>query len=57
VQVVASPDARELAAICDEVVVLYGGRICAQLRGEHLDAHTILEVMNTGVAPGGTVSR
>jgi ABC-type sugar transport system ATPase subunit len=55
IQVVASPDARELAAICDEVVVFYGGRVCAQLRGQHLDAHTILEVMNTGVAPGTTV--
>jgi ABC-type sugar transport system ATPase subunit len=52
VQLVASPDARELAAICDEVVVFHGGRICAQLRGAQLDAHTILEVMNTGIAPG-----
>jgi ABC-type sugar transport system ATPase subunit len=51
VQIVASADPRELAAICDEVVVFHSGRICARLRGEHLDAHTILEVMNTGIAP------
>ena len=35
----------------DEVVVFYAGRICARLRGEDLDAHTMLEVMNTGVMP------
>jgi ABC-type sugar transport system ATPase subunit len=53
VQIVASSDPRELAAICDEVVVMYNGRVCARLRGEHLSAHTILEVMNTGVPPAG----
>jgi ABC-type sugar transport system ATPase subunit len=51
VQIVASSDPRELAAVCDEVVVFYDGRVCARLTGRHLDAHTILEVMNTGVAP------
>ncbi|WP_299954271.1 sugar ABC transporter ATP-binding protein [uncultured Modestobacter sp.] len=51
VQVVASSDPRELAAICDEVAVFYDGRVCARLSGERLDAHTILEVMNTGRAP------
>jgi ABC-type sugar transport system ATPase subunit len=56
VQLVASADPRELAAVCDEVVVFYGGRICARLRGRHLDAHTILEVMNTGTAPEGAGS-
>ncbi|MGY1688500.1 sugar ABC transporter ATP-binding protein [Geodermatophilus sp. SYSU D01105] len=53
VQIVASSDPRELAAVCDEVVVFYDGRVCARLTGRHLDAHTILEVMNTGVAPEG----
>jgi ABC-type sugar transport system ATPase subunit len=53
VQIVASSDPRELAAICDEVVVFYDGRICARLTGRHLDAHTILEVMNTGIDPAG----
>jgi ABC-type sugar transport system ATPase subunit len=53
VQIVASSDPRELAAICDEVAVFFNGRVCARLRGELLDAHTILEVMNTGVAPAG----
>jgi ABC-type sugar transport system ATPase subunit len=54
VQIVASSDPRELAAICDEVVVFYDGRICARLTGDLLDAHTILEVMNTGVVPDAT---
>src|SRR4051794_1100585 len=53
VQIVASSDPRELAAVCDEVVVMYERRVCARLRGGHLDAHTILEVMNPGVLPAG----
>ncbi|MCZ2824235.1 MULTISPECIES: sugar ABC transporter ATP-binding protein [unclassified Modestobacter] len=51
VQLVASSDPRELAAICDEVAVFHEGRICARLSGAHLNAHTVLEVMNTGVPP------
>jgi ribose transport system ATP-binding protein len=51
VQLVASSDPRELAAVCDEVVVFYEGRVCARLSGRHLDAHTLLEVMNTGIPP------
>ena len=51
VQLVSSSDPRELAAVCDEVVVFFNGRVCARLSGRDLDAHTILEVMNTGVPP------
>lgn len=44
---------RELATVCDRVFVFYKGHICAVLETPFLDAHTILEVMNTG-APSGT---
>lgn len=49
VQVLASTDPRELALVCDRVFVFYRGRVCAVLEPPHLDAHTILEVVNTGV--------
>jgi ABC-type sugar transport system ATPase subunit len=51
VQVLASTDPRELALICDRVFVFYRGRIGAVLEPPHLDAHTILEVVNTGTLP------
>jgi ABC-type sugar transport system ATPase subunit len=52
VQMLASTDPRELAIICDRVFVFHKGRICAVLEPPHLNAHMILEVMNTGVFPG-----
>lgn len=51
VQVLASTDLAELATVCDSVLVFFGGRICAKLDAESLNAHTILEVMNTGKLP------
>jgi ABC-type sugar transport system ATPase subunit len=51
VQILASTDLRELATICDRVVVFYKGSVCAILEPPLLDAHTILEVMNTGTLP------
>ena len=51
VQVLASTDPWELATICDRVYVFHSGRICAMLEALHLNAHTILEVMNTGELP------
>ena len=48
VQLVSSSDPLELAAVCDEVVVFFEGRICGRLSGEELSANRILEVMNTG---------
>lgn len=48
VQILASTDPRELALICDRVFVFYRGRVCAILEPPYLDAHTILEVINTG---------
>ncbi|HEY7339765.1 MAG TPA: sugar ABC transporter ATP-binding protein [Ktedonobacterales bacterium] len=51
VQVLASTDLEELATICDTVLVFFGGRIRATLSAEHLNAHTILAVMNTGKQP------
>ncbi|HKV57191.1 MAG TPA: sugar ABC transporter ATP-binding protein [Ktedonobacteraceae bacterium] len=51
IQVLASTDPRELALICNRVFVFYRGRVCAVLEPPHLDAHTILEVVNTGILP------
>jgi ABC-type sugar transport system ATPase subunit len=51
VQLFASTDPLELAAVCDRVIVFYNSRMCAILEGPQLNAHTILEVMNTGRPP------
>ena len=51
---ICSTDIDELAALCDRVVVLHQGRVAAELSGERLKTHTVLEVMNTGeLAPAG----
>jgi ribose transport system ATP-binding protein len=50
VVVMTSTDIDELAALCDRVLVFYRGRICAELAGERLVQHAILEAMNTGEA-------
>jgi ABC-type sugar transport system ATPase subunit len=52
VQILASTDPWELATICDRVCVFYKGRLCMTLEPPHLDAHTLLEVMNTGTPVG-----
>lgn len=51
VQLLASTDPKELAAVCDRVYVFYDGSLCATLEPPMLDAHTLLEVMNTGQLP------
>lgn len=51
IQILASTDPRELALICDRVFIFYRGRVCAVLEPPRLDAHTILEVVNTGSLP------
>jgi ABC-type sugar transport system ATPase subunit len=51
IQLMASTDPQELALICDRVFVFYRGSVCAVLEPPHLNAHTILEVENTGSAP------
>jgi len=48
VVLLCSTDLDELADVCDRVIVFYRGRICAELTGETLDSHNILEAMNTG---------
>jgi ABC-type sugar transport system ATPase subunit len=49
VQILASTDPWELATICDRVFVFHNNRVCATLEASHLNAHTLLEVMNTGI--------
>jgi ABC-type sugar transport system ATPase subunit len=43
-----STDIDELAAVCDRVLVFYHGRIAAELAGDKLSEHAVLEAMNTG---------
>lgn len=43
-----STDLDELTALCDRVLVLHRGRICADLGGDRIDQHTLLRAMNTG---------
>jgi ABC-type sugar transport system ATPase subunit len=43
-----STDIDELAAVCDRVLVFYHGRIAAELAGDRLSEHAVLEAMNTG---------
>jgi ABC-type sugar transport system ATPase subunit len=44
----ASTDIDELAEVCDRVLVFFQGKICADLSGEALQPHAVLEGMNTG---------
>ncbi|HJP79313.1 MAG TPA: sugar ABC transporter ATP-binding protein [Pseudonocardiaceae bacterium] len=43
-----STDLDELAAVCDRVVVLYRGRICANFAGPEIEAQAVLHAMNVG---------
>jgi ABC-type sugar transport system ATPase subunit len=45
---ICSTDIDELADLCDRVVVLHQGRMSAELSGDRLKTHTVLEAMNTG---------
>jgi ABC-type sugar transport system ATPase subunit len=47
----ASTDLEEIVELCDRVVVFFAGRICAELQGDSLGAHLLLEAMNTGEMP------
>ncbi len=51
VQLLSSTDPIELATVCNHVHVFYNGSLCATLEPPILNAHTILEVMNTGRLP------
>jgi ABC-type sugar transport system ATPase subunit len=45
---ICSTDIDELAGLCDRVVVFFRGRVSADLSGDALETHTVLEAMNTG---------
>ena len=45
---ICSTDIDELAGLCDRVVVFNRGRVSADLSGESLETHSVLEAMNTG---------
>jgi ABC-type sugar transport system ATPase subunit len=44
----ASTDVDELADVCHRVVVFFQGRVCAELTGDDLRSHAVLEAINTG---------
>ena len=50
VVLMCSTDVDGLATLCDRVLVLHRGRVCAELSGETQRQHDILAAMNTGVA-------
>jgi ABC-type sugar transport system ATPase subunit len=50
VVLICSTDVDELVDLCDAVYVFHQHRVCARLSGAELDAHAVLEAMNTGVA-------
>jgi ABC-type sugar transport system ATPase subunit len=45
---ICSTDIDELATLCDRVVVLHQGEASAELSGDALKTHAVLEAMNTG---------
>ena len=45
---ICSTDIDELASLCDRVIVLHQGSVTAELAGEQLRTHAILELMNAG---------
>jgi ribose transport system ATP-binding protein len=52
----ASTDLDEITALCDRVAVFFGGRVCAELEGDTLRQHGVLEAMNTGEMPGAAAA-
>ena len=44
---ICSTDIDELAALCDRIVVFRQGRVSAELAGDRLRTHLVLEAMNT----------
>jgi ABC-type sugar transport system ATPase subunit len=48
VVLLASTDVDELAELCDRVAVFFQGRVCADLAGDALQPHAVLEAMHTG---------
>jgi len=54
VVLLTSTDLDELAEVCDRVLVFHRGAIAAELGGEHLRPHALLEAMNTGARQPGS---
>jgi ribose transport system ATP-binding protein/rhamnose transport system ATP-binding protein len=48
VVLLCSTDIDEIADVCDRVAVFFQGEICAELSGDEVEAHSVLEAMNTG---------
>jgi ABC-type sugar transport system ATPase subunit len=48
VVLLCSTDIDEIASVCDRVIVFFQGRVCAELSGDDVEEHAVLEAMNTG---------
>jgi ABC-type sugar transport system ATPase subunit len=48
VVLLCSTEADELASLCERVIIFYRGRITGELGAPGIDAHAVLEAINTG---------
>jgi ABC-type sugar transport system ATPase subunit len=48
VVLLCSTEADELAALCDRVLIFYRGRVTGEITAPGIDAHAVLEAINTG---------
>jgi ABC-type sugar transport system ATPase subunit len=51
VVLLCTTDVDEVASLCDRVLVFFQGGVCADLAGDRLDEHAVLEAVNTGASP------
>ncbi len=48
VVLLCSTEADELASLCERILIFYRGRLTGELTGSGMDAHAVLEAINTG---------
>jgi ABC-type sugar transport system ATPase subunit len=48
VVLLCSTEADELASLCERILIFYRGRLSGELTGSGIDAHAVLEAINTG---------
>ena len=53
---ITSSDLEELAEVCDRVIVFFQGVAVAELRGDHLTEHRLLESISTGSVNGASAN-
>ena len=53
---ITSSDLEELAEVCDRVIVFFQGVAVAELRGDQLTEHRLLESISTGSVDGASAN-